>query len=127
MGSNLVDKKFKLIGFDVDGTILTHEHKVCRRLIDIVNRLKQKGYIFTLVTARFPISALKVAKELGLSQNEHIITLNGSYITNAMHDTIYSQTFKTTTINTLFEQIHPDITINYYSGFIWMVDRRAHV
>lgn len=116
-------RKFKLIGFDVDGTILTNDHKVCNRLIRVVNKLKEQNYIFTLVTARYPVSALKIAQELGLAHNESIITLNGSYITNNLRESIYSKTFAINKLSTLLNKLSLDITINYYSGFTWKVNQ----
>ena len=116
-----VDNKYKLIAFDIDGTILNHEHKVCERLKKIVARLKQKGYLFTIVSARFPPSVLKIAKDLGLADNDPVIGLNGSFITNGSHEVLYSKDFTADTINQYLKEIGDSIAINYYHGFNWLV------
>ena len=84
-------KKYKLIAFDIDGTILDSNHSVCSSLIDVVKQLKSDGYLFTLVSARMPQSVIDIAANLGI--NNHIISLNGSLITNAEHQILYSKKF----------------------------------
>ena len=84
------NNNYKLIAFDVDGTILTNQSEVCPELIKTVAQLKQKGYFFTIASARFPISALNVAVKLGI-EKEDIITLNGGFITNNQHSVVYNK------------------------------------
>lgn len=118
---------YKLIAFDIDGTILNHEHKVCHRLIKVVHKLKQMGYKFTIVSARLPISALRIATELGLSNNDHVIALNGSIITNFNHDILYSKKFDCSGVNRNSNLLSTNIAINYYNDFEWYVTRPNHV
>ncbi|MBY0379835.1 MAG: HAD-IIB family hydrolase, partial [Burkholderiales bacterium] len=116
-----MDNKYKLIAFDIDGTILNQEERVCVRLKKVVAKLKQQGYLFTIVSARFPPSALKIAKELGLSDNEPVIGLNGSFITNGSHEVLYSRDFNADVVNQYLPEIGDSIAINYYHGFNWLV------
>ena len=118
------NKKYKLIAFDIDGTILTDKHKVCKRLIAVVAKLRQQGYLFTLATARFPLSALRIARELGLDDVNSIITLNGGFITNQKHNVVYTNTFNTHIFKQNLATINEDlITINYYNGFNWLINK----
>ena len=114
-------KKYKLIAFDIDGTILSDEHKVCPELKIVVDRLHKMGYIFTLVSARLPDSALNIAKDLGLTKDAYIIPLNGALITNYNHDIIYNKSFNTDSFDIHIDSISPNIAINYYYKFAWHV------
>lgn len=114
------NKNYKLVAFDVDGTILINQCDVCPELIRIVAELKQKGYIFTIASARFPISALNIAAKLGIGK-EDIITLNGGFITNNEHSVIYNKTFALDdNIKKLFANISSEISICYYAQFDWI-------
>lgn len=77
--------KYKLIAFDIDGTILDENHKVCSELIEVVRSLKLEGYLFTLVSARTPLSVINITNTLGIGE-EPIIELNGSFITYSNHN-----------------------------------------
>lgn len=114
------NKNYKLIAFDVDGTILINQCDVCPELIKTVAELKQKGYIFTIASARFPISALNIAAKLGIGK-ENIITLNGGFITNSERSVVYNKTFALDdNIKTLFANVSPEISICYYAQFDWI-------
>lgn len=120
------DKKYKLIAFDIDGTILDENHKVCKHLKNTVAQLSSKGYIITLVSARLPSSVLEIASELGLySTNAPMITLNGSFITNKQHDILYSKTFNADKLDIHFSKIDSNLAINYYNGFDWIIKQQT--
>jgi Cof subfamily protein (haloacid dehalogenase superfamily) len=118
-------RKYKLIAFDIDGTILGANNAVCEELKTVVSRLKIMGYLFTLVTARFPLAALDIAKQLDIDCNEGIVTLNGGYITNKKHDELYSKTFSTSAFIEKLESIDESIVINYYKGFHWVINKHT--
>ncbi len=121
------NKQYKLIAFDIDGTILSHEHKVCPELKIVVDKLHKMGYMFTLVSARLPDSALYIAKDLGLTKDEYIIPLNGAFITNYKHDIIYNKSFNTDSFDVHLDAISPNIAVNYYYQFAWHVLRPNEV
>jgi len=114
-------RPYKLIVFDIDGTILDAKHKVCIKLKPIVAKLCAKGYLFTLVSARLPLSVIYIAQELGLT-DEAVITLNGSFITNQQHQILYNKTFLHSHVADMLARMDRRIAINYYSGFDWVVE-----
>lgn len=111
------DKQYKLIVFDIDGTILDGGKSVCQRLKNVVANLKQQGYLFTLATARIPLSALKIATDLGLSNP--VICLNGSLIVDHKQQVLFSNVFDIAQVQSQLCQL-PNIAINYYYEFDWV-------
>jgi Cof subfamily protein (haloacid dehalogenase superfamily) len=117
-------KKYKMIAFDIDGTILNSENSISKELKETVNHLIDNNYIVTLATARLPISAIEIAKELNLKSELGIITLNGSFITNLNKDIIYNQKFIWNSPYDI-EKMHDQVVINYYNGFNWLISKNS--
>jgi Cof subfamily protein (haloacid dehalogenase superfamily) len=113
-----------MIAFDIDGTILDNNHSLSLELKDIVKHLIKKGYIVTLATARFPISAIIIAKELNLSADIGIVTLNGGFITNFNKEILYTKTFDWN-INSSPDKLYDNVVINYYNGFEWLISKES--
>ncbi|MFN7094949.1 MAG: Cof-type HAD-IIB family hydrolase [Burkholderiales bacterium] len=120
----LIKKPYKLIAFDVDGTILDANYRVCSELKKVVAHLRTEGYAVTIVSARFPASALDIADELGLDQEE-VIALNGSLITNKSHDVFYSKTFALARIEKALADLNKQVSISYYHEFDWLVENAS--
>ena len=112
-------KKYKLIAFDIDGTILDSNHIVCANLIDVVKQLKSDGYLFTLVSARMPQSVIDIAANLGI--DNHIISLNGSLITDSGHQVLYSKKFPFSRVREKLLHLDKNISRNYYHEFDWIM------
>jgi Cof subfamily protein (haloacid dehalogenase superfamily) len=117
------NKKYKLIAFDIDGTILDGHHRVCERLKVVVKQLKQQGYKFTIASARFPDSALAIAKALNLDASDNVIALNGGLIINFERQIIYGKTFDCSNLNNHLDKISPQIAVNYFHNFSWYVNK----
>ena len=114
-------KKYSLIAFDIDGTILGNNHQVCSKLIKVVALLKKQGYLFTLVSARMPQSVIKIAHALGISDT-YQIALNGSLITDTEHNVLYTKTFTTQRVRGALNTLDKQISRNYYDGFDWIIE-----
>lgn len=124
---SLANNKFRLIAFDIDGTILNGDLKVCERLKDVVKDLQHKNYMFTLVTARPPLAALDFAQELNIQDD--IIVLNGSLITNQYRSVSYNCKFEVNLLKNLLNELNPyssKISINYYHDFEWIIGEKMH-
>ncbi len=111
--------KYKLIAFDIDGTILDASHNVCLRLKEVVADLISRGYLCVLVSARLPNSVLEIANELQLEGE--VIALNGSLITNRDNEIILSQDFSINRIEGILSSVDSRIAVNYYHNFDWYV------
>lgn len=74
----------KLIAIDLDGTLLTDDHKIPKENIEAIQKAVQKGVKIVISTGR-PLSGVKpIFDQLGLSEKEFVIINNGSstYETN---------------------------------------------
>lgn len=65
---------------DLDGTLLNARDSISPYSIDIINRLVERGMLFTYATARSLSSAAVVAR--GLSARIPVIVYNGAFIIN---------------------------------------------
>jgi Cof subfamily protein (haloacid dehalogenase superfamily) len=113
--------KYKLIAFDLDGTIVDSKNNVCSMLIDVITELKKKGINFTLVSARVPQSILRLANVIGI-ENDFIIALNGSLIINHKLEIAYSKTFATNRVLNVLANIDKQISRHFYHELIWAVE-----
>jgi hypothetical protein len=67
--------KYKLIALDVDGTLITDDHRLTRKTREAVRAVHEQGARIVLCTGRGAISTLPVMEELGLEGI--VITHNG--------------------------------------------------
>lgn len=68
--------EYKLIAVDMDGTLLTPQLEISTETIKTINRVIEKGVIFTLSTGRMYLAAMSFASMLNL--DVPIITCNGA-------------------------------------------------
>lgn len=47
---------YKIVFFDIDGTLLNTEHAIPQSTVDAVNRLRQNGIRVAIATGRSPIT-----------------------------------------------------------------------
>lgn len=70
---------FKAVFIDVDGTLIRSDHSISHATFTTIEKLRRKGILVILVSAR-PLSAMmQIAQNLGLLNNP-LASLNGAYI-----------------------------------------------
>lgn len=70
--------RIRLVVSDLDGTLLSEEHRLTRRVLEAVNRFREQGGLFTLATGRPHLTAYRIAEELQL--DIPYIACNGSIL-----------------------------------------------
>ncbi|MCK4777264.1 MAG: HAD family phosphatase [Actinomycetia bacterium] len=70
--------KNKLLVFDLDGTILNQQHLLEPSMKDVLSRIKNKGFMFTIATGRVYNSALPFLNELDIDLP--VIVCNGAIL-----------------------------------------------
>lgn len=70
--------KIKLVAMDLDGTMLSKESTITRRVKDVVAAVRAAGVYVTISTGRMFSSAVRFARELGLE--EPLITYQGALV-----------------------------------------------
>jgi Cof subfamily protein (haloacid dehalogenase superfamily) len=68
--------EYKLVAVDMDGTLLTPQLEISKETIETINKVIEKGVIFTISTGRMYLAALPFANMLNL--DVPIITCNGA-------------------------------------------------
>jgi Cof subfamily protein (haloacid dehalogenase superfamily) len=68
---------YKIVFFDIDGTLLNTDHTIPEETRRAVRQLKENGVRVAIATGRAPYHLLPVAKELGI---DTYVGFNGSYV-----------------------------------------------
>jgi hypothetical protein len=86
-------KKYRMVAFDLDGTLLGPDHKISDYSVQYLRSLHQKGLIISIATGRSPAAIAEVIRRLNLdfpsphSLGFPIVTTNGAKGIHVCHDT----------------------------------------
>ena len=80
-------EKYKLIAFDIDGTIKKTDQEVSSEIISSISQAKQLGTKVTVITGRSYLSAKDVISNLGLSAP--IVTFQGAHIADSFTGNVF--------------------------------------
>lgn len=86
---------YKIVFFDIDGTLVDHENNMPQSTVDAVEKLKEKGIKVVLATGRSPVHIKEVARKLKIDSyiccNGSIIRYKGEklYSKSIPQDTVY--------------------------------------
>lgn len=78
----------KMFVTDLDGTLLTKEHKISEENKKAIQEAVAEGVVVTIATGRMYVSALPFAKELGV--DVPIITYNGAWIKSVSGEELFT-------------------------------------
>lgn len=67
----------KIVFFDIDGTLLGSDGKICSSTKDALNRLRSNGVFVAIATGRAPFMFKNIRKELEI---ETYVSFNGQYV-----------------------------------------------
>ncbi len=73
--------EYRLVALDIDGTLLTDEHRVLPEVLETVKAVSELGAEIVLCTGRGPNSTLPILEEFNLSGS--IIVHNGAVVVDA--------------------------------------------
>ena len=116
---------YKIVLSDIDGTLLTTDHRVLPRTADAIRQIVAKGIPFVLVSARVPEAIAPIIKEIGVSAA--MISYNGALIITPEGMEIHDERMScahTDTVLSLVAQSYPTASMSYYAGHIWYVHSR---
>jgi Cof subfamily protein (haloacid dehalogenase superfamily) len=114
---------------DLDGTLLNRQDRISKYSIDVLNKLKNKGMLFTYATAR-SLSSSSVVTE-GLIIDIPVIIYNGAFISEPLTGEIISSVFfsdteKSFIINLLTENNIYPLVYSYIDNIervSWVTDK----
>ncbi|WP_425619681.1 Cof-type HAD-IIB family hydrolase [Buchnera aphidicola] len=116
---------YKVIVFDLDGTLLSSKNKITKytqQVIDIL-RTKKKLY-FILATGRHYIDAIKIKDILKI--NSFMITSNGAKIYDLNNKLIFSDTLNDNIASILCQIVYqePDIITHIHQNDQWYINNQ---
>ncbi|MBO0480756.1 HAD family hydrolase [Candidatus Enterococcus courvalinii] len=121
-------QKIKLVMSDIDGTILTSQHKIDDKLAVRLKQLKAKKIPFVLASARSPKGMHAIAKKLEVTEYP-MACYNGALIVREVEDDPFQQIFsqelnveETLQLIELLTKEFKNISISLYSGSDWYVE-----
>ena len=82
-----MNRRFRLIALDVDGTIRDRERQISSRTRSAIERVREEGAYVTLATGRTFLSALNASTDLGLTCP--IITFQGAHVAKPNGDLLW--------------------------------------
>lgn len=91
----------KLIGLDLDGTLLTDDKRILHRDVATIERLSREGNTVIIVTGRRYYSAREILMNHGLRLP--IISNNGSIIRDSLSGPLFRDVFRKEEFNTIME------------------------
>ncbi len=87
--------KYKIIFFDLDGTLLNSEHAIAQKNINAIKKLIKSGFYAVPSSGRSDLAMQSIAKELGLFESGgYILCYNGGKIVKLpQNEVVFSQAF----------------------------------
>lgn len=114
--------RYKIVFFDIDGTLLNTDHTIPQSTHDAVQQLKQNGVHLAIATGRSPYHLMPIAQELGI---DTFVGFNGSYVMNR-GKLIHHTPLGVSTLRTLEEMAtgndHPMVFLSADSCFANVMD-----
>ncbi len=103
---------------DLDGTLLRSNERTSEYTNDVINRLVEKGMIFSYATARSLVTAKKVTK--GLCARIPLIVYNGGFIMDNVTEEILAASYFDRTIQNVLDELFDNgiypIVYSYING-----------
>ena len=116
---------YKIILSDIDGTLLTSDHRVLPRTAAAIRQVVARGIPFALVSARMPEAITPIIAQIGTDAAK--VCYNGALVITPegmeIHDERMSRAHTDTVLN-LIAQSYSAASMSYYAGHTWYVRTR---
>ncbi|UJF19303.1 Cof-type HAD-IIB family hydrolase [Vibrio sp. SS-MA-C1-2] len=114
---------YKVVASDMDGTLLTSEHKIAPFSQSVLQQLHQQEIDFIFATGRHHIDVLCYQQQIAIPN--YMVTSNGARIHDPQGQEIYAKNLDPEIIIKLINLVSsdPNITIHLYSSHHWYINR----
>lgn len=114
---------YKIVASDLDGTLLTPEHRIAPYTKEVLQRLHANGEHFVFATGRHHIDVAHIRKNLGIPAV--MITSNGARVHDADDNLLFSKNVDSTIVTDLVNMVKDDetVTIHIYRENDWLLNR----
>ncbi|MUK70390.1 Cof-type HAD-IIB family hydrolase [Aliivibrio fischeri] len=111
-----------IVASDLDGTLLTPEHKVADFTKKTLNKLHQQNLTFIFATGRHHIDVGNIRSDVGIPA--YMITSNGARVHDADDNLIYSKNVPEELVPQVIDLLKNDdqLTIHMYSDTQWFIN-----
>ena len=117
---------YKIVLSDIDGTVITTDHRVLPRTAAGIRQIAEKGIPFALVSARMPEAIYPIIEEIGV--RAAVISYNGALVITPDGTEIHDERMTRTHVEAVLHRIsgaYPQAPMSYYAGHTWYVRDRA--
>ena len=113
---------YKIVASDLDGTLLTPDHKIAPFTKKVLNQLHQQGKDFIFATGRHHIDVAGMREHLGIPA--YMITSNGARVHNSQGDVIFQQDLHPEVIAGIVDlaKQDPELKIHIYRNDEWLLN-----
>lgn len=113
---------YKIVASDLDGTLLTPDHKLAPYTKEVLKRLHQEGRDFIFATGRHHIDVAGMREELGIPA--YMITSNGARVHNCKGEAIFKQDVTPEVVAGVvaMAKADPELKIHIYQNDQWLLN-----
>lgn len=113
---------YKIVASDLDGTLLTPEHKIAPFTKDVINQLHHQDKAFIFATGRHHIDVADMREQLGIPA--YMITSNGARVHNCKGEVIYKQDLEPSVVRDIVAMAKqdPELKIHIYRNDDWLLN-----
>ena len=100
--------KHKILGIDLDGTLLTRTKKITKKVCLALNEFMKAGGLPVLVTGRSTVSTLKYCEKIerhSKNKMKFVCCFNGAYIHDRVNNITYSNMIPDAKVRKIFSFI----------------------
>lgn len=118
---------YEAVFCDIDGTLLTSDHRITERTKAKIQALHRSGIPFILVSARMPAAIYPIQEELGIQAP--VISYGGALILDKNRKTIHSIGLPVSQAQEIQNRVPPendDYRFCIYSGNTWISSDHTH-
>lgn len=114
---------YHVVACDLDGTLLSPDHRLTPYTREILKRLTSRGIHFVFATGRHHVDVFQMRDSLAI--NAYMITSNGARVHNIEGDLIFSHNIDEDIARTLcmLAPDDPQILTNLYRNDDWCINR----
>ncbi|MCW8994973.1 MAG: Cof-type HAD-IIB family hydrolase [Psychromonas sp.] len=116
---------YKIAASDLDGTLLTSDHKILPFTKKVLTQLHEQGKEFIFATGRHHVDVAKMREQLGIPA--FMITSNGACVHNNENDIIFQQHISREIVADIIDMVKGDdeILINLYRDNDWLINKET--
>lgn len=114
---------YRVVASDLDGTLLTPDHRVSPFTAETLHLLTEQGVRFIFATGRHHVDVARIRDNLGI--DAYMVTSNGARVHNTAGELVFKHDLPAEIARNLMLLAHnnPDIITNVYQGDEWCIDR----